>query len=152
MTISQVPAGVDGNEQDLLPAFGLLTTPRCYSAVVVGCGAVSCTNRVVVVVGDDCVFARSSHCGVVLFAAFPYLHLVHWLVLLWCLSLPLALLRPLGWGSSVISPLIGKHHGITLDHHSSTISIEFLSEDVALVAVVCSRAFFSCRYWRLTVG
>jgi len=37
---------------------------------------------------------------------FPYLHLVHWLVLLWCLSLPLALLRPLGWGSSVISPLI----------------------------------------------
>ena len=66
-----MPAGVDGNEQDLLPAFGLLTTPRCYSAVVVSRGAVSSTHRVVVVVGDGCVFARSSHCGVVLFAAFP---------------------------------------------------------------------------------
>ena len=65
-------AGVDGNEQDLLPAFGLLTTPRCHSAVVVSRGAVSCTHCVVVVVGDGCVFARSSHCGVVvLFAAFP---------------------------------------------------------------------------------
>ena len=150
-----MPEGVDGNEQDLLPAFGLLTTP-CYWCRQCGVETMSVLLLLVVVQCQALtVLLLLSAMAVCLpgpltvwwwcLQPFPYLHLVHWLVLLWCLSLPLALLRPLGWGSSVISPLIGKHHGITLEspleHNLHLVLVR------GLLADVCSPACFPCRYW-----
>jgi len=37
---------------------------------------------------------------------FPYLHMLHWMIMAWCLSLPLCLISNFGWATCFISPVI----------------------------------------------
>eukprot|EP00656_Telonema_subtile_P056971 TRINITY_DN9261_c0_g1_i7.p1 TRINITY_DN9261_c0_g1~~TRINITY_DN9261_c0_g1_i7.p1 ORF type:complete len:339 (+),score=53.54 TRINITY_DN9261_c0_g1_i7:275-1291(+) len=37
---------------------------------------------------------------------FPYLHMLHWAVLLWCISMPLMLVKDYGWWTVIIAPVI----------------------------------------------